>query len=141
MKNLKIIPVLLALFLPIFTTPSIAKAGNTQKSVTSVTTKNKTIKKTIKVKKVAAKKVAKKSPLILVFGTDTCGRTTRMRQQLTNSKINYKYRNLDDPKIDKQMWNMLRRYELKSDYVSLPVVYVKGHVFLNPSLEDVKSKI
>ncbi len=76
-----------------------------------------------------------------MFGRDACGRTVHMKEQLGNSKITYKYRNIDDPNIRKQMWDMLGRYELKSNHVSLPVVYVKGHVFLNPSLGDIKGQI
>lgn len=122
-------------------TSSIAIAGKNNQQVNSVTSNRKTARKVVKVKKNVSKNPAKKSPLILVFGRDTCSRTTHMRQLLGGSKISYKYRDVDDPAINQQMWDMLRRYELKSNYVSLPVVYVKGNVFLNPSLEDVKSKI
>lgn len=126
-------------------TSSLAIAAKTPQKIQQTTNKSKTIKKVTPAKKNIAKKVVKKAvkkyPLILVFGTETCSRTTRMKQQLTSSKITYKYRNIDDPNTNKQMWDMLRRYELKSNYVSLPVVYVKGNVFLNPSIGDIKSKI
>jgi hypothetical protein len=135
----------LAVLFSTVSTSSLAIAAKTPPKVQQTANKSKTIKNVTPAKKNLAKKVvkkvAKKYPLILVFGTDTCGRTTRMRQQLTSSKITYKYRNLDDPNTNKQMWDMLGRYELPSNHVSLPVVYVKGNVFLNPSLGDIKGKI
>ncbi|MBK1989772.1 glutaredoxin [Sphaerospermopsis aphanizomenoides BCCUSP55] len=146
MKSLKNIAFVLSMFLSTVSASSIAVAAKNPQQANLAANNSKTAKKaTTVVKKNVSKKVVKKpvkkNPLILVFGTDTCGRTTRMRQQLTTSKINYKYRNLDDPNIEKQMWDMLRRYEFKSNRVSLPVVYVKGHVFLNPGIQDVKSKM
>ena len=95
----------------------------------------------VKVKNNTVNKSAKKYPLILVFGRKTCVRTVNLEKQLVRNQIKYKFRNVDDPAINKQMWEMLRRYELKSNTVSLPVVYVKGYVFLNPRVEDVKSKM
>lgn len=142
MKSLKSLIVVFAALVSTASTSSLVLAENNHEQVKLATSKSKTV---IKVKKITGKKVVKKAvkkyPLILVFGTDRCGRTTYMRKQLTSNKIAYKYRNLDDPMVNKQMWDLLRRYELKSNSVSLPVVYVKGNVFLNPGLEDVKSKV
>ncbi|MBD2691019.1 hypothetical protein [Anabaena catenula] len=141
MKSLKNIAFVFAVLFSTVTTSSIAVAAKNHQQANLATRNRKTVTKVKIIKKNAVKKAVKKSPLILVFGRDTCSRTTYMRQQLGTNKIAFKYRNVDDPVVNNQMWNLLRRYELKSNYVSLPVVYVKGNVFLNPTLGDVKSKI
>lgn len=68
---------------------------------------------------------------IQVYGTDWCRLTFRVREYLTNSRVDYDYFDIDrDPQADefvRMMHDGRRRY---------PVVVLAEHVVTNPTLAE-----
>jgi glutaredoxin-related protein len=141
MKSFKVLTVVFAVLLATVSTSSLAIAAKNRQQVNSAKSNSKTVRKVAKAKKKVVQKPAKKYPLIIVFGRDACGRTVRMKEELARHNIRYKYSDVDNPAMNQQMWDLLSRYEFDPNDLGLPVVYVKGYVFLDPSIEDVKSQI
>lgn len=82
---------------------------------------------------------------IIVYGTDNCGFTQAMRNDLSNAKYRFAYYdvNKDDLKND-EMWKKVRLVcptcEL-SGSVKIPVMDLNGQVHIRPSFEEVKKII
>lgn len=69
---------------------------------------------------------------ILVYGRSTCSLTAQLRQDLQDRKVSYQYKDVDDPAINQEFWQILKRSGIHSR-VGLPVVVSGGKVFVRPS--------
>uniref|UniRef100_B8HUL2 Glutaredoxin n=1 Tax=Cyanothece sp. (strain PCC 7425 / ATCC 29141) TaxID=395961 RepID=B8HUL2_CYAP4 len=74
---------------------------------------------------------------ILVYGRSTCSLTAQLRQDLQDRKVSYQYKDVDDPAINQEFWQILKRSGIHGR-VGLPVVVSGGKVFVRPSLAQLE---
>lgn len=80
---------------------------------------------------------------IVIYGRDTCGFTTAMRDQLTNQSIPFVYADIDKLFVSEEMWHHLQKVSDDGALhtAHLPVVLINGHIFQRPEIELVLSEL
>jgi len=77
---------------------------------------------------------------ITIYGTNSCGYTTDLKNQLTKAKIPFTYCNIETTQCWNELVKVVNDFNLSKDgYVDLPVVkvesYNKTYAYVRPSLE------
>lgn len=77
------------------------------------------------------------SPYVIVYGRNSCGWTSRMREQLTSAGIAFDYRIVDDRRVADDLHAKMESLGIDTRHYNLPVMEVNGRMFVRPDLETV----
>jgi glutaredoxin len=76
---------------------------------------------------------------IVIYGRDSCGFTSAMRESLTEQRIPFVYGDIDEAFISEEMWHHLRRNTEDGALhtAHLPIVLINDQVLERPEAEVV----
>lgn len=77
------------------------------------------------------------APYVVVYGRDTCGYTTRMRDALRGAGIPFDYRIVDQPDVADRLHMRMNQAGLQTRRYGLPVVEVSGQMWERPDAVEV----
>ena len=78
------------------------------------------------------------SPTAFVYGTTTCPLTVGLIQELKQQKIPFQFKNIEQINIANEYLQLMQRSNLIGDS-RIPKVYVKGRVFIRPSVAQIRA--
>ena len=79
-------------------------------------------------------------PYVHVYGRDTCGYTARMRQELRDKGVLFRYYRIDNPAVETSLHRRMQSAGLKTDRYRLPVVEVNRYMFIRPDIAEVMKR-
>lgn len=78
------------------------------------------------------------APYVVVYGRDSCGYTTRMREALRGAGIPFDYRIVDQRDVADRLHQRMNQAGLETRRYGLPVVEVTGQMWERPDAVDVQ---
>lgn len=79
-------------------------------------------------------------PYIIVYGRDSCGFTKAMRDNLTERKIPFVYKTVDDDASGDELLARMNSAGMQTDNFDLPVVDVNAELLVRPAADVVVRK-
>lgn len=76
-------------------------------------------------------------PYVVVYGRDSCGYTSRMREFLREQGVPFEYRVVDESPVADHLHAQMRAAGISTRRYNLPVVDVAGYISVRPEPAEV----
>lgn len=76
---------------------------------------------------------------LMIYGRDSCPRTSKMRKKLDRAGLDYVYQSIDQREVADNLHQMMRADGLSTRRYELPVVIWNDQIRVNPSVKWAKS--